>query len=475
MSLTSFGTNIEAQRKRVRWYNRESSAEVIREGQPVCYMFDTTNNVLGYDKGAGGDGEEQTTPDTTAEGNQNEGKFMIVEKVEIDNQDWFAGVVASGGWVGKSVAATSYEWIEIFTPNGAVVPVRAAVKCVTGRTILAITDDELALVNPVDTVADFETTSNDPTAGSSDGRPVAIAEETRALSNVSSVAITAFSDYSATVAGTVRATCTHGLPDDTYGIKISGTDDYDGVHTITYIDASYFYFTGTFTATDTGTMSKNVDIVLARLCPQEFMHQGGQTDYEMQIAAGTANVAINRSMLKFLQTAGHCQALHYRAFLAGDGTTIGDGQRGVFRFETFVAGAAVTDKHIHCLSAHLECGGSTTGGGQMSALQLTVRSKNVNPDMSTCGKLSAIHVEWHMRKTDTGTLDNPPINSQILYVNSDNTASLPDNFMFVETFGGIASYASTATPAESTGDLMIPIVVNGFHYYLVGFLNDGLA
>lgn len=293
MSLTSFGTNIEAQRKRVRWYNRESSAEVIREGQPVCYMFDTTNNVLGYDKGAGGDGEEQTTPDTTAEGNQNEGKFMIVEKPYTDNLLWFAGVVASGGWVGKSVAATSYEWIEIFTPNGAIVPVRASVPCTVGRTILALETDSLELTQPL---------------SANQGRPVAIAEETRLLSDITSVAITAFSDYSGTVAGTVRATCTHTLASGSYGIKITGTDDYDGVHTMTYIDASYFYFTGTFTATDTGTMEKNVDIVLARLCPSEFIYQDNTGDALIVATLGTSDTVVNKIRLTTAQTEGDCDA-----------------------------------------------------------------------------------------------------------------------------------------------------------------------
>jgi len=161
MSLISFGTNINAQRKRVRWYNRESSAETIYEGQPVCYMFDTTTNILNYDKAAGGDQEDQSSPSTTAEGYQNEGKFMIVEKPETDNLLWLAGVVAGGSWCGKSIAATSYEWVDVFVPNGAIVPVRCDVDTTTGLTILAITADsqELGFI-------------------ASNSRPVAIAEET---------------------------------------------------------------------------------------------------------------------------------------------------------------------------------------------------------------------------------------------------------------------------------------------------------
>lgn len=139
-SAVSFGTNTNAQRKRVRWYNRESSAETLYEGQPVCYMFDTTTNILGVDTGA-----SNAASATTTEGGQNEGKFSIVEKPFTDNLMSFAGVVAYGSWCGTSVAATSYKWIDIFIPNGAIVPVRCDIATTSGRTILALEDDSQAL------------------------------------------------------------------------------------------------------------------------------------------------------------------------------------------------------------------------------------------------------------------------------------------------------------------------------------------
>jgi len=71
-----FGTNVNVQKKRVKFYNRESSAVTIYEGMPVCYIYDTTANILGYDKGTGGDPKSQSTPNTTAEGYQNEGKLL---------------------------------------------------------------------------------------------------------------------------------------------------------------------------------------------------------------------------------------------------------------------------------------------------------------------------------------------------------------------------------------------------------------
>ncbi len=123
-----FGTNVNVQKKRVKFYNRESSAVTIYEGMPVCYIYDTTANILGYDKGTGGDPKSQSTPNTTAEGYQNEGKFLIVETVNDDNALWWAGVTTSAK-NGKSVAAESYEWIEIYEPNGAIVPVRTDLNC----------------------------------------------------------------------------------------------------------------------------------------------------------------------------------------------------------------------------------------------------------------------------------------------------------------------------------------------------------
>ena len=76
----------------------------------------------------------------------------------IDNISALAGVVAKGGWVGK----TGPRVIDIYVPNGAVVPVRTDQNCVLGRTILAIHTNEQHLTAPHQTYA----------------RPVAVAWET---------------------------------------------------------------------------------------------------------------------------------------------------------------------------------------------------------------------------------------------------------------------------------------------------------
>ena len=62
----------------------------------------------------------------------------------IDNISAFAGVVARGGWVGK----TGPRVIDIYVPNGAVVPVRNDQNCVLGKTILAVHTNEQHLTAP---------------------------------------------------------------------------------------------------------------------------------------------------------------------------------------------------------------------------------------------------------------------------------------------------------------------------------------
>ena len=142
---SSFGTSSDARRKRV--YYTETST--IYEGMPVCYEFDATTNVLGYDKAAGGDVVCQSSPETTAEGNQNEGKFIRVEDPDADNTTAFAGVVAGTSYAGM----TGPRWLDIYIPNGAIVPVRTDQNCTVGRTILAVHTAEQHLTGPYEYAA----------------------------------------------------------------------------------------------------------------------------------------------------------------------------------------------------------------------------------------------------------------------------------------------------------------------------------
>ena len=109
---------------------------VIYEGMPVCYDYDATLNIDGYDNTDGAGTE-------TDEGHQNEGKFNRVEAVSAANLPHFAGVVAGSDKHG--VTGNGATWIDIYVPNGAIVPVRCDVDVTTGVTILAITSGETEL------------------------------------------------------------------------------------------------------------------------------------------------------------------------------------------------------------------------------------------------------------------------------------------------------------------------------------------
>ena len=72
----------------------------------LCYNQDTTTNKSGADSGV------------TAEGSQNEGKYWYCEKPAVANLKFFAGVVAG------AYAGVGPRVVDLYEPNGAVVPVR---------------------------------------------------------------------------------------------------------------------------------------------------------------------------------------------------------------------------------------------------------------------------------------------------------------------------------------------------------------
>jgi hypothetical protein len=156
MSFNVTGGNPRAHRVRVYYFGTST----IYEGMPVCYDNSTTN----WHGGSialtpGSDCGAVTAITTTAEGSQNEGKYIRVENPNADNVSMFAGVVAHGspgiGGVGPSA-------VDIYVPNGAVVPVRTDNNCLIDQTILAITTGSQELGVPLGT----------------DSRAVAIARET---------------------------------------------------------------------------------------------------------------------------------------------------------------------------------------------------------------------------------------------------------------------------------------------------------
>lgn len=113
---------------RIRVYYEGS--DTIYQGMALCYNSDTTSNWFGGSVSNG----EVTATSTTAEGSQNEGKYIRVEKPANDNLLFFAGVVAPGGWVGKDGPRV----IDIYVPNGAIVPVRSSIYNYEGETVLGV-------------------------------------------------------------------------------------------------------------------------------------------------------------------------------------------------------------------------------------------------------------------------------------------------------------------------------------------------
>lgn len=127
MSIYNTAGNPRAHRVRVYY----EGTNTIYQGMPLCYNHDTTTNWFGGTVSNG----EITASTTTAEGSQNVGKYIRVEEPSLNNQRFFAGVVAPGGWVGTSGPAI----LDVYVPNGAIVPV---------RTDLSVVINEKAYLEP---------------------------------------------------------------------------------------------------------------------------------------------------------------------------------------------------------------------------------------------------------------------------------------------------------------------------------------
>ena len=130
--LTTWGLDEQAIVKTV-YYEGTST---IYEGMPVCYNWDTTTNWMG--------GTASSETSTTAEGSQNEGKFIRVEDVSATNANAFAGVVRNASYCGTA----GPKAVDIYIPNGAIVPVRTNLNCTVGVTPLAINSAEQCLTSP---------------------------------------------------------------------------------------------------------------------------------------------------------------------------------------------------------------------------------------------------------------------------------------------------------------------------------------
>jgi len=215
-------------------------------------------------------------------------------------------------------------------------------------------------------------------------------------------------------------------------------------------------------------------LVLARLDENIFVHQGGQVDNELIVGyVGTVDTAVNRMFLKFDQTAGHCQALHYRAKLTGNGTV--HASRGVYRFETFVniSGTGGTTVSTYGVDTLLDIGaGSTTG--YLAPLKATLRTRSANPDLSGSHAICCLVLEYIMTKTTTTALDNPPPFGSLIYVNSDSTGTEPVYFLHAERYGCVAITADTVAADDAAAKSML-IHVNGIDMHIPCYTDAEIA
>lgn len=136
MSFNLTAGNPRAHRIRVYY----EGSDTIYEGMALCYNQDTTTNWYGGSVTLG----EPTATNTTAEGSHNEGKYIRVEKPATANLSYFAGVVAKGGWVGK----IGPRPLDVYVPNGAIVPVRSYISSTAASNALAIQNGQYYLGNP---------------------------------------------------------------------------------------------------------------------------------------------------------------------------------------------------------------------------------------------------------------------------------------------------------------------------------------
>jgi len=141
MARTTWKLDPKAKRISV---NYESTTQ-LQAGYPVCYNYDTTDNWTGF--GPATAGAASTEQGTTAEGEQNEGKYLRVETPATANFKFFAGVVAPGDWVNDTDGVLQIEIYPSY--DGAIVPIW------TDRNIVA--KDPLYLETATFTVTTIET------------------------------------------------------------------------------------------------------------------------------------------------------------------------------------------------------------------------------------------------------------------------------------------------------------------------------
>ncbi|MFA5500917.1 MAG: hypothetical protein WC404_07560 [Candidatus Omnitrophota bacterium] len=389
-AFAQFGSEIQAETKRV-YYEGSST---IYEGMPLCYNQDTTDNITGWSKSSSAVGT------TTAEGYQNEGKYLRVEDPASGNLLWLAGYVVGGGWVGKAEAT----WLEIYVPNGAIIPVRTNKNCTIG--------DELGLASGTAYLAA-------PT-GDGDPLPCAVAMETVDRSGTNGLVlakvfptgqpVSALGGYFAPTRGAATG--------DAYGIRI----DLDNLFTSSGATGPRTWGVGI-----TGDRAVDYAVITA-----------GADDAGLRI--NISNYAPNEEVFNWR---GINVVANNR-----DGGTVGE----LDNIISVSAKQGSTNATIVGLKVDTQSLSADTAD-ELGGLDVAL---NREGGVST--------VEYGVQIRTRGTI-NTAINSAIR-ISKDATDHGFINLLNIET-DAVDVTAATGNTAHDTSDICIPVVFNGDTFYIV--------
>jgi len=386
---------------------------------PVCYEFNATANVLGYSKSSEANGT------TTAEGYQNEGKFLRVEDADSGNIQWFAGVVATNECAGK----TGPRWLDIYIPNGAIVPVRSVVVNTVGRTVLSVITATQSLGQPL---------------SGTQARPVAIAEESAA---------------NLTIVGTITGTFT-------VGESVSqATSAATGIVTAANTGATTFYVrvrSGTFSSTYTITgatsgatcaspssYTATACLCLAKLDPSLFIYQDNTGDALIAAASGTSALVVNRINVTSAQTDGRFTA--FEIISAATGNFDSSGYAHTLYCQTDIS-AAITASQNAGVSFWTNITGGTHTFNQYYGLEIGIYEDGAN--LSSVGTtLAPLSLKVQLDGTN-GCAANKV---WMIDLNALGAAEYPDGLITCYNAGSMNMIAKTSAAVTH----IIPIQMRG--------------
>jgi len=371
---------------------------------PVCYNYDTTNNWTGASVSATG---VVTETGTTAEGLQNEGKFIRVENPATANFAWFAGVVAPGSYCNKVGPAV----VEIIVPNGAVVPVRTNLSTTVGVT-------PLALGNAVQYLTSFS--GSTPVVG--------IAMETVDRSGTAGVVLARLfaSTGGVTAVGGAVAPTRYATTGDFYGVR--------------------FDVSGALTGAGTGgPRSWGVGIT------------GDKTSGEVTVAgADDAGLRINISCRTINTSVFNFRGLNC-AVTCGNSSGSDPGYVGELdnTISTATKGGSTSTTQIGLV---LTCENYGTVGTTFGGLKIDLRNEG-----------TVATDEYGIHVTNTNDSVAGPVNT-VIKVDDTSTHGVNTGFtyfLYVPTAADLGVIAASGDITFTSADKLIPVRIGSTTYYLV--------